>query len=153
MCDGQRSAERAASAVALLLGIAVAEVACRGPVTPRFQVAKVAVSPGSATVRVGTQMVLRAVVYDAAGHALDAQPVAWTSQNASIASVSADGVVTGNARGQTLIAAGAQGQSGIAQIDVTVPPPPPSPPPKPPRPPDPPPPPKHTDGHPHDGDD
>jgi len=127
--------------MALLLGIAVTETACRGPVTPTFNVAKVAVSPGSATVRVGTQMVLRAVVYDAAGHALDAQPVAWTSQNASVASVSGDGVVTGETRGQTLIAAAAQGQSGIAQIDVTVPPPPP-PPPNPP--------PKH--GHSHEGD-
>jgi Bacterial Ig-like domain (group 2) len=149
----RRHTQRIATAVAVFAG--AAGVACTSVAAPHIVVAKVIIAPSSATLRAGTQVMFQATTYDAEGRALTGQTVAWASKDSSIASVSPDGIVTGRTLGQTLIAAGAEGQSGIAEVDVeaavTQPPasPPPTSPPPPSTPPPPSPPPPDQPGKPH----
>jgi Big-like domain-containing protein len=148
----RRHTQRIATAGAVFAG--AAGVSCTSVTTPHIVVAKVTIAPSSATLRAGTQVVLQATMYDAQGRAVTGQAVAWASKDSSIASVSPDGVVTGRTPGQTLIAAGAEGQSGIAEVDVdaaVTPPPAPPPPSSPPPPSTPPPspPPPDEPGKPH----
>jgi uncharacterized protein YjdB len=81
-------------------------------------VATVVVSPGSAQLKAGAQVLLGAVTYDAAGRALPVGTLAWASQNSSVAIVSPAGLVTGQAPGTTLVAAATEGKSGTARIVV-----------------------------------
>ncbi len=137
MRTSRPSTQLIATTVAVFAG--AAQLACTSVTTPDIVVAKVVIAPSSATLRAGTQVALSATAYDAQGRALSGQPVVWVSKDSSVASVSPNGLVTGRTPGITLVAAGAEGQSGIAEVDVepAAAPPPPSPP----RPPSPPPPP------------
>jgi len=141
MRTSRPSTQVIATTVAVFAG--AAQLACTSVTTPDIVVAKVVIAPSSATLRAGTQVALSATAYDAQGRALSGQSVVWVSKDSSVASVSPDGLVTGRTPGITLVAAGAEGQSAIAEVDVepaAAPPPPPQPPTSPPPPPPPPPP-------------
>jgi alpha-tubulin suppressor-like RCC1 family protein len=85
-------------------------------------VASVAVTPTTATVTVAGTQALTVTVRDAAGAALSGRAVTWTSGAASVATVSAGGVVTGvSAGGPVTITATSEGKSGTAQLTVTGP--------------------------------
>ncbi len=106
-----------------MAGIAAAAMACDGSTEPGVPVvASVEVSPAAAVVPVGAQQEMRAVPRDADGNPIAGMAVFWTSENAEIASVSASGVVTGNAAGAIRIAASAGGMSGTADLTVVPPP-------------------------------
>jgi len=81
-------------------------------------VATVTVTPPSGTVAIGATVQLAAALYDASSNPLS-RPVAWTSSNASVATVSTSGLVTGAAVGSVTITATSEGQSGSASITVT----------------------------------
>jgi len=81
-------------------------------------VASVTVSPSTATTSVGQTVSLAATTFDAGGNLLTGRIVTWTSSNASIASVSGTGVVTGVATGNATITATSENQSGSAVITV-----------------------------------
>ena len=88
--------------------------------TAPLPVATVTVVPASLTLAVGVSSPLGATLRDANGNVLSGRPVAWSSGNNSIATVSTAGVVTGvSAGGPVTITATAQGQLGTAAITVT----------------------------------
>lgn len=82
-------------------------------------VATVAVGPANASIVQGATVQLTATPKDNGGAALAGRTVTWTSSDASVASVSATGLVTGLAPGSATITAGAEGKTGTAAIVVT----------------------------------
>jgi uncharacterized protein YjdB len=87
-------------------------------------VVRVRVEPDSAVLNVGGRIDLNAVALDAQGVALTGRVVVWSSANAGVAAVSADGVVTAVAEGSVVVRATVDGVSGSATIHVRAPAPP-----------------------------
>jgi hypothetical protein len=88
-----------------------------GPVAP---VASVEVSPGSASVAVGSTVQLTAAVRDAGGEPLTGRPVSWETDAPQVATVSAGGLVRGvGAGGPATIRATSEGKTGTASVTVT----------------------------------
>ena len=88
-------------------------------ITVLVPVASVSVSPASATVSLGNTAQLTATALDANGTPISGWPVAWTSGNAAVATVSASGLVTSVAGGSATITATSEGKSGSSAITVT----------------------------------
>lgn len=86
-------------------------------VTPR-PVSLVRVTPGTATVSVGSSLTLQAEAVDASGAPVLGRPVTWTSSDETIAVVGATGNVAGIAPGSVTITATIDGRSGTATIGV-----------------------------------
>jgi uncharacterized protein YjdB len=82
-------------------------------------VASVNVSPTNATLLVGENTTFTALVRDAGGALLSGRPVAWTSSNPGVASVSFTGHVIAIAPGSTIISAESEGRSGLAAVNVS----------------------------------
>src|SRR5213076_1575610 len=82
-------------------------------------VASVTVSPASASVPVGQTQQLTATLKDANGTVLTGRPVAWSSNNTPVATVTGTGLVTAKVAGSATITATSEGQSGTAAITVT----------------------------------
>jgi uncharacterized protein YjdB len=82
-------------------------------------VASVAVLPNNATLLVGENKALTAVVRDAGGVVLTNRPVAWTSSSPAVATVSATGNVVAVSAGSTVISAESEGRSGLAAVNVS----------------------------------
>ena len=88
-------------------------------VTP-VPVASVAVTLTPPTITVGQTSQAAAVLKDAHGTLLDARPVAWASNNATVATVNpTTGVVTALTPGSATITGTSEGQSGTSTITVT----------------------------------
>ncbi|HEY7567185.1 MAG TPA: Ig-like domain-containing protein, partial [Gemmatimonadaceae bacterium] len=81
-------------------------------------VAAVSVIPGSATLSIGRSATLFARLIDADGEVLSGRAVTWVSDQPSVVSVMADGVITAVSIGKARITATAEGKSGSAIIDV-----------------------------------
>ena len=93
-----------------------------GPVGPA-PVAVVAVTaPGNATLEVGATLTLVVKLSSAQGATLDGRAVAWASDAEGVATVSANGVVTGVAPGQATLTAAAEGKTGRVTVTVVLPP-------------------------------
>lgn len=81
-----------------------------------IDITKVAVDPSSVSLKKGDQETLTAKVYPAAAEGAD---IEWSSSNTSVASVSADGVVTAVGSGTASISATAtNGKTGSATVTV-----------------------------------
>lgn len=89
-------------------------------------VSSVTISPASTTVFVGLTSQLAATLRDANGNVLTGRTITWASSNASVASVSGGGLVTGVATGSASVTATSEGKADTAAITVTTPPPPPT---------------------------
>jgi uncharacterized protein YjdB len=76
------------------------------------------IDPGNIGLSVSSTAQLSARALDANGAAITGA-VAWTSSNAAVASVDANGVVTGRGAGTALITATINGRSGSAVVSVT----------------------------------
>lgn len=85
-------------------------------------VASVVVQPATISMRVGVSSPLQAQTLDAEGQPLSGRTVTWASSNQTIATVSAQGVVTGVAPGAATITATSEGRVGQAAVTVTLPP-------------------------------
>ena len=83
-------------------------------------VSSIAVTPGSTSLVAGASQQLTATLTDNTGSAVTGQTVAWSSSDASIVSVSADGLATGGHTGSATVIATAGGQSGSAMFAVAV---------------------------------
>ncbi|MFL5606534.1 MAG: beta strand repeat-containing protein, partial [Gemmatimonadaceae bacterium] len=83
-------------------------------------VASVAVQPATASLHVGQTASLSATVTDANGTVVTDRPVAWTSSNNAVATVSTTGIVTALAPGSATITATAEGKSGSSTVTVTL---------------------------------
>ncbi len=81
-------------------------------------IASVSITPPSTTISIGSQVPLQASIQDASGKPITGTDVFWSVQDATIATVSSVGVVTGVALGSTQVAASSNGKSGIATITV-----------------------------------
>lgn len=81
-------------------------------------VANVQISPALDTVVVGQTTQLTAVPRDSIGAPLTDRPVAWSSSNQSVASVSASGLVVGAQAGTVTITSSSEGKTGTAKIVV-----------------------------------
>jgi lactocepin len=103
-----------------LLAMAACTSSTNDVATPS-DIATVAVSPSTSSVSIGGHLSLGAVVQDAAGHTLSGADIFWSVQDASIATISDDGVVTGVAPGTTQVSANAAGKSGLGTITVARP--------------------------------
>ena len=85
-------------------------------------VATVTVDPTTATLNVGQTTTLTATLRDQSGAIITGRTVTWTTSNANVATVSANGTVTAVAAGSATITATREGKSGTASITVkTVP--------------------------------
>ncbi|MGE5093150.1 MAG: Ig-like domain-containing protein [Bacillota bacterium] len=85
------------------------------PVDP---VASVAVTPTSASVTVGQTVQLSASTFDSAGAVLTGRSMTWTSSDATVATVSSTGLVTGVAAGSAVISATSEGKTGTSTVQV-----------------------------------
>lgn len=101
---------------------AAALAACSSSTAPNGAVGSVKVSPATDSVAVGNTITLQATVMGPGGQVVSGQRVFWNTGNASVATVTEAGVVTGVAPGTVQIAASAGGSSGIANITVLPPP-------------------------------
>ena len=83
--------------------------------------ASVQVTPAAAIIPLFGQVTLVATVLNKKGNVISGAAVAWSSQNASVAVVSSNGVVTGVTAGNTTIAATCteNGVTGTSAISVT----------------------------------
>jgi hypothetical protein len=92
-------------------------------------VASVTVSPSSVSIQEGNYVQLTATLRDTAGNELTGRTVVWSSDQETVATVDATGLVYGEAQGSAVVTASSEGQSGSATVTVTAAPPPPPPPP------------------------
>lgn len=82
-------------------------------------VGAVIVSPSQVSIEAGQTRQLSAQVTDDQGNVLGGRPITYASENSSIATVSASGVVTAVAVGATKINATSEGKTGSADVTVT----------------------------------
>ncbi|MEW5931019.1 MAG: Ig-like domain-containing protein [Gemmatimonadota bacterium] len=90
---------------------------------PPAPVASVSVTPPTAEVQTGATVQLTATPRDAAGNPLTGRAVTWTSSNAGVATVDANGLVTAVAPGTATITATSEGRTGSSTVTVVAPPP------------------------------
>ncbi len=98
-----------------------------GTEPPPPVVASITLAPVSGTVNAGSTLAFSAQAFDAGSLPIAGITFAWTSSNPAVASVSASGVATGIAEGDTIITAtAANGVAGSAalRVDPALPPPP-----------------------------
>jgi uncharacterized protein YjdB len=82
-------------------------------------IASITVAPVNDTVVVSQTLQLTGVAKDAQGAVLQGRQLTWTSSDATKATVSSTGLVTGVASGAVTITAGAEGKSGTSSITIT----------------------------------
>lgn len=80
--------------------------------------ATLSVSPSESALQVGGRIRLNAAAFDARGRPVPGQTVAWQSSDPSVATVSADGVVTAVGAGSASIVARGGGLTGISTVTV-----------------------------------
>lgn len=116
----------------LALATLLAVAACSGgtptappppppPPPPPTPVATVLVQPEAVTLAPGQTTTLSATPRDAGGAPLSGRTITWATGNASVATVSAAGVVTAVAAGSALISATSEGRTGTAQVTIQAP--------------------------------
>jgi uncharacterized protein YjdB len=82
-------------------------------------VSSVVVTPPHVDAAPGVQRQFTATAYDAAQNALAGRTVIWSTSNAAVASVDANGVVSPTSPGTATITATSEGKSGAATITVS----------------------------------
>ena len=90
-------------------------------VTVTQSVASVEVSPSAETIAFGSTLQLTAEAFDENGHAVAGAEFSWESSDAAVATVDAEGLVTGVAEGVATITANAGSAQGTSEITVTNP--------------------------------
>jgi trimeric autotransporter adhesin len=84
----------------------------------RTQVSSVVVLPSTATATIGSKTQLTATTYDAGLNVLTGRGIAWTTSNADVATVDANGLVTAKASGTATITATSEGKSDDCRLTV-----------------------------------
>ncbi|MDE2890781.1 MAG: Ig-like domain-containing protein, partial [Gemmatimonadota bacterium] len=90
---------------------------------PPPAVARVTVSPSSASIEEGGTQQFSATAYDSVDVEISGKTFVWSSDSASVATVDSSGLATGVDAGSTTITATVDGVSGTATLTVTEPPP------------------------------
>jgi len=115
--------------LAAFAAAAIFLVACGGdtvsgtnpPPPPPAAISLIELTPATASVAVGKTAALTATPRDAAGVALTGRTLSWTSSSSAVATVDANGVVSGVAAGNATISVSAEGKTATAAITVTAP--------------------------------
>lgn len=111
------TARRFSAPVLLLLAGVLAAGGCDDP-TRADPVAQVEVTAPATRVEVGQSIQLSASVLNGAGAVMSGRAVAWTSSDEAVATVAADGRVTGKAPGSATITAAAGGRRDGVEVTV-----------------------------------
>jgi trimeric autotransporter adhesin len=82
-------------------------------------VASVSITLPAPRIHVGQKIAAVVSLRDASGADLESRPVVWTSSNAAVATIGADGAITAVGPGNTTITATAEGISGMALLAVS----------------------------------
>ena len=90
---------------------------------PPPAVARVTVSPSSASIEEGGTQQFSATAYDSVDVEISGKTFIWSSDSASVATIDSSGLATGLDAGSTTITATVDGVSGTATLTVTEPPP------------------------------
>lgn len=123
-----RRARRAMTLVCLAASVAVAGgvlVSCSGgesatdPLQPTGRTANVVITSAPGSLVVGGTVALSAVAQDASGNVVPSATIYWSTSDSTVATVSANGVVTAKAPGSVQIAASAEGHSALVTLSVT----------------------------------
>ena len=85
----------------------------------RTPVASVVVRPNTATAMIGSKTQLTATTYDAGLNVLTGRGITWTTSNAAVATVDANGLVTAKSGGTATITATSEGKSDACQLTVS----------------------------------
>jgi len=85
----------------------------------RTPVASVVVRPNSAHALIGSKTQLTATTYDAGLSVLTGRGITWTTNNAAVATVDANGLVTAKSGGSATITATSEGKSDVCQLTVS----------------------------------
>ncbi|GAB1341992.1 Ig-like domain-containing protein [Gemmatimonas sp.] len=101
---------------ALLLAAPIAS--CGESTAVTVDVARIEVSPATTTVQAGGSVTLTARALDVDGNAIGAPVLRWSSNDNSIATVAATGVVSTISAGTARIAVSSMGKSAVATITV-----------------------------------
>jgi uncharacterized protein YjdB len=86
--------------------------------TPAPRVATVTVTPANPQLLEGRTVQLTATARDASGNIISGRTVTWTSSNTNVATVNANGLVTGVRKGRTTITATVDGVAGSTVVEV-----------------------------------
>jgi hypothetical protein len=78
----------------------------------------VSMSPIAAALRVGATMQMTATSRNLAGSAQDGHPLSWTTSDSSVATVDAEGLVTGVGQGSATVRAAGSGRMGAVEVRV-----------------------------------
>lgn len=87
---------------------------------PAAAAARIALTPYPAIVDVAATLPTAVTAYDGASNPVSTPPLTYTSRNTGVATVSSGGVVTGVARGQTILVAAVTSTPSIADSVVVV---------------------------------
>src|SRR5204863_201259 len=119
--NGSLDGTDAGAAPGAAVRTAIPEGGQRAPAsaTTDTPVASLAISPATATIRVGQTLQLTATPKDSAGGTLTGRMVTWTSGNPSVATISGRGLVAGVTAGSATITATSEGKSSTAALTVT----------------------------------
>jgi protocatechuate 3,4-dioxygenase beta subunit len=98
---------------------AILLAACGSDTGPAATVASVTVSPAASPVAAGSTIQLTATPKDANGVALTGRPVTWSTNAPAIATVDANGLVSGKSPGTATITATSEGKGGSTNVTVT----------------------------------
>jgi uncharacterized protein YjdB len=103
--------------------LCLAALACGGGgSTGPAPVASVTVDLAQSSIAVGITTTATATAKDASGNVLTGRSMTWSSNNPSVATVSATGLVTAVSSGTAVISASTEGRSGTATLTVGRPP-------------------------------
>ncbi|HEY0528343.1 MAG TPA: Ig-like domain-containing protein, partial [Gemmatimonadaceae bacterium] len=86
---------------------------------PPAPVAKITVTPGSLSLTVGTTGSLTGSTFDSQDATLSGRPIEWSTDAASVATVSSNGVVTAVSPGTANVVATSEGKSATVIVTVT----------------------------------
>ena len=114
----------AAAAAFLLLAACGGDSTSPGSTTPpppSAAIHAIVLSPATADVTIGRTKAIIAIPKDASGRPLTGRALTWSSSATTVATVDANGVVTGVAAGSATITATSEGVIGSALVSVTVP--------------------------------
>ena len=107
-----------ALAVSFALGCSSGSDPGGGDFPAAFPVASVTVTSAQPSVVVGASVQMSASTLGASGNVLTGRTVAWSTSDAAVATVDANGSVTGESPGSATITATSEGQAGSASINV-----------------------------------
>lgn len=121
---GIATVNQSGSVTAMAAGAAIITASAEGRsavatiTVSQVPVALVEVTPATNTVVVGQTTQLTAHLQDAAGGPLTDRVITWSTNNASVATVTSEGLMTAVASGTATITATSEGRSGSASITV-----------------------------------